>query len=167
MDTAVKPRAAKKPAAKERQDLRAWIAQLRAVGELQDINGPEREREIGGQCAGRAKQAGLIASQCHAGAYGNRFVVVVDDDIDPSDMDKVVWAMCTRFDPREGMETLRGCWSTALDPMAYGADDPRNAPVVIDACKPFKRRDTFPVVVRASKEVEDLVRNKFPDVLPR
>ena len=72
------------------------------------------------QYAGHAKQAGLIASQCHAGAYANRFVVVVDDDIDPADMDKVVWAMCTRFDPREGMETLRGCWSTALDPMAYG-----------------------------------------------
>src|SRR5207245_9328669 len=60
--------------------------------------------------AGHAKQAGLIASQCHAGAYANRFVVVVDDDIDPADMDQVVWAMCTRCDPREGMETLRGCW---------------------------------------------------------
>ena len=33
--------------------------------------------------AGHSKQAGLIASQCHAGAYVNRFVVVVDDDIDP------------------------------------------------------------------------------------
>ena len=32
---------------------------------------------------GHSKQAGLIASQCHAGAYANRFVVVVDDDIDP------------------------------------------------------------------------------------
>jgi hypothetical protein len=51
--------------------------------------------------------------------------------------------------------------------MAYGADDPRNARVVIDAYKPFKRRDTFPVVVGASKEVEELVRNKFPDALPR
>ncbi len=61
--------------------------------------------------AGHAKQAGLIASQCHAGAYVNRFVVVVDDDIDPADMDKVIWAMCTRFEPREGMEILRGCWS--------------------------------------------------------
>ena len=66
--------------------------------------------------AGHAKQAGLIASQCHAGAYANRFVVVVDDDIDPADMDKVIWAMCTRFDPREGMEILRGCWSSVLDP---------------------------------------------------
>src|SRR5215831_8001032 len=42
---------------------------------------------------GHAKQAGLIASQCHAGAYANRFVVVVDDDIDPANMDQVVWAM--------------------------------------------------------------------------
>jgi UbiD family decarboxylase len=40
------------------------------------------------QHASHAKQAGLIASQCHAGAYVNRFVVVVDDDINPADMDK-------------------------------------------------------------------------------
>ena len=117
--------------------------------------------------AGHSKQAGLIASQCHAGAYVNRFVVVVDDDIDPADMDKVIWAMCTRCDPREGMEILRGCWSSALDPMAYSETDPRNARVVIDACKPFTRRDTFPIVVRASQEVEDLVRGKFGDKLPK
>jgi 4-hydroxy-3-polyprenylbenzoate decarboxylase len=117
--------------------------------------------------AGHAKQAGLIASQCHAGAYVNRFVVVVDEDIDPANMDKVIWAMCTRCDPREGMETLRGCWSSALDPMAYSEKDPRNARVVIDACKPFGRRDTFPIEVRASKEVEDLVRGKFGDKLPK
>ena len=34
--------------AKEKQDLRAWIAQLRAAGEVEDIKGAEREREIGG-----------------------------------------------------------------------------------------------------------------------
>jgi 3-polyprenyl-4-hydroxybenzoate decarboxylase len=48
MDAPVKTRTTKKPAAKERQDLRAWIAQLRAFGELQDIAGAEREKEIGG-----------------------------------------------------------------------------------------------------------------------
>jgi UbiD family decarboxylase len=117
--------------------------------------------------AGHAKQAGLIASQCHAGAYVNRFVVVVDDDIDPADMDKVVWAMCTRFDPREGMETLRGCWSSALDPMAYSEKDPRNARVVIDACKPWNRRDTFPKVARSSEELDARIRARFGDMLPK
>ena len=119
------------------------------------------------QYGGHAKQAGLIASQCHAGAYANRFVVVVDDDIDPADMDQVVWAMCTRFDPREGLETLRGCWSTVLDPMAYGTDDPRNARVVIDACKPWKRRDTFPIVARSSHELDARIRAKWAHVLPK
>jgi len=116
---------------------------------------------------GHAKQAGLIASQCHAGAYANRFVVVVDDDIDPADMNRVIWAMCTRFEPREGLEILRGCWSTSLDPMVYGATDPRNSRVVIDACTPFLRRDTFPRVVRTSAELDQRILAKFKDVLPK
>ncbi len=113
------------------------------------------------------EQAGLIASQCHAGAYANRFVVVVDDDIDPADMNRVIWAMCTRFEPREGLEILRGCWSTSLDPMVYGATDPRNSRVVIDACTPFLRRDTFPRVVRTSAELDQRILAKFKDVLPK
>src|SRR5262249_15601977 len=41
MDTAVKARTASKSVVKERQDLRAWIDQLRAAGELTDIKGAE------------------------------------------------------------------------------------------------------------------------------
>jgi UbiD family decarboxylase len=119
------------------------------------------------QYAGHSKQAGLIASQCHAGAYANRWVIVVDDDIDPADMDKVIWAMCTRFDPREGMEVLRGCWSTALDPMAYSETDPRNARVVIDATRPWHRRNTFPAEVRPTKGLEARVMEKYKDILPK
>src|SRR5215472_11176036 len=48
MDTAVKARTASKSVVKERQDLRAWIDQLRAAGELTDVKGAERECEIGG-----------------------------------------------------------------------------------------------------------------------
>jgi 4-hydroxy-3-polyprenylbenzoate decarboxylase len=109
----------------------------------------------------------MVAAHCHAGAYCNRWTIVVDEDIDPTNVNDVIWAMCTRCDPREGMEILRGCWSSALDPMAYAPNDPRNARVVIDACKPFGRKDTFPIEVRASQEVEDLVRGKFGDKLPK
>ncbi|MEE8515887.1 MAG: UbiD family decarboxylase [Alphaproteobacteria bacterium] len=116
--------------------------------------------------AGHAKQAGLIASQCHAGAYANHWVVVVDDDINPANMSDVVWAMCTRFNPLEDMEMLQGCWSTHLDPMSYGHDDPRNARLVIDACRPWSRRDTFPEVVRPSADLEDRIREKWGDYLP-
>jgi UbiD family decarboxylase len=115
---------------------------------------------------GHSKQAGLIASQCHAGAYANRWVVVVDDDIDPADMNAVIWAMCTRCDPREGVDILRGCWSTHLDPMSYSEEDRRNARVVVDACKPFARKDTFPIVARSSAALDAEIKKKWGAVLP-
>tara|TARA_Y100001954_G_scaffold239084_1_gene310841 strand:+ start:3376 stop:4806 length:1431 start_codon:yes stop_codon:yes gene_type:complete len=115
---------------------------------------------------GHSKQAGLIASQCHAGAYANRWVIVVDEDIDPSNMNDVIWAMCTRCDPKDGLDILNGCWSTHLDPMSYSHEDRRNSRVVVDACIPFKDKDSFPAVARASKELDERVRAKFGDVLP-
>ena len=41
------------------------------------------------------------------------------------------------------------------------------ARVVIDACKPFSRRDSFPLVVRNSKELDARIIEKFKDILPR
>ena len=108
-----------------------------------------------------------MAAHCHAGAYCNRWTIVVDDDIDPTNINDVIWAMCTRIDPREDIEILRGCWSTALDPMAYGADDPRNARIVIDACKPWARRNTFPIEARSSKALDERIRKKFAAILPK
>ena len=80
---------------------------------------------------------------------------------------KIRSAVIVGVEPREGLEILRGCWSTVLDPMCYSEDDPRNSRVVIDACKPFKRRDTFPLMVRNSKELDQRILAKFKDVLPK
>jgi UbiD family decarboxylase len=117
---------------------------------------------------GHAKQAGLIASQCHAGAYANKYVVVVDDDINPAHMNEVIWAMCTRVDAREDVEILRGCWSTALDPTSYPSDERMfNSRMVIDACRPWGRRSEFPKVARSSKELDQRIKAKWAHVLPR
>jgi 4-hydroxy-3-polyprenylbenzoate decarboxylase len=117
---------------------------------------------------GHSKQAGLIASQCHAGAYANRVVIVVDDDVNPADMDEVVWAMCTRMDCREDLQVLNGNWSTHLDPMSYPEGlHAFNSRVVIDACKPWARRDTFPPLARSSKKLDDHVKAKFAYAMPK
>jgi len=116
--------------------------------------------------AGHSKQAGLIAGQCHAGAYANKYVIVVDDDIDPANMNDVIWAMCTRVDPREDVDILRGCWSTTLDPTSYPEEDRRlNARMVIDACRPWTRRATFPKVARSTPELDGRIRAKWAQVL--
>ena len=116
---------------------------------------------------GHSKQAGLIASQCHAGAYANRWVIVVDDDIDPANLNDVIWYMCTRCDPKDGVDVLNGWWSTHLDPMSYSLEDPRNSRVVVDACIPFRRKDTFPIVARNSENLDERIFQPFGDVLPR
>ena len=82
-------------------------------------------------------------------------------------MSDVAWAMCTRFDPREDLKTLKGCWSLGLDPLVYRDDDWRNARVVIDACKPYARLDTFPKVVRNSVELEDRLYVKWAGIMPQ
>jgi hypothetical protein len=52
--------------------------------------------------------------------------------------------------------------------MCYDSEtDRRNARVVIDACKPFARRDTFPVVARSSKELDARIQAKWAADLPK
>jgi 4-hydroxy-3-polyprenylbenzoate decarboxylase len=116
---------------------------------------------------GHAKQAGMIAAHCHAGAYCNRWTIVVDDDIDPTNIDDVIWAMSTRVDTREDIDIIEGGWSSALDPMCYDGDtDRRNGRVIIDATKPFRRKDTFPIVARSSKALDARIMEKWAKDLP-
>ena len=56
---------------------------------------------------GHARQAGLLAAGCQSASYLGRFVVVVDDDVDPTDLFDVMWAMCTRCDPAQDIDFVR------------------------------------------------------------
>jgi 4-hydroxy-3-polyprenylbenzoate decarboxylase len=111
---------------------------------------------------GHANQVGLVASQVNPTGYVGRYVVVVDDDIDPTDIHDVIWAMGTRSDPKTDITTLDRCWSSRLDTMVT---DHRlyNSRVVIDACIPYERLDTFPQVAQTSPELAAEMRRKFPD----
>ena len=48
---------------------------------------------------GHAKQAGVIAAQCGAGAYLGRYIVVVDDGIDPYAYERRALGHAHRSDP--------------------------------------------------------------------
>ena len=60
---------------------------------------------------GHSKQTGLVAASCRAGSYLNHLAVVVDEDIDPTNLDEVMWALVSRVDPREDVEILKRMWS--------------------------------------------------------
>lgn len=112
---------------------------------------------------GHANQAGLVASQVNPTGYVGRYVVVVDDDIDPTDMHDVIWAMGTRTDPKTDFTILDRNWSSRLDTMVTD-EKLYNSRVVIDACIPYERLETFPRVAQTSPELAAEVRSRFPDV---
>ncbi len=115
--------------------------------------------------AGHARQVGYLTAQSPAAAYMNRYVVVVDDDVDPTDLDEVVWAMSTRTDPSEDIDILRKTYGSRADPMLPEGQPPYNTRAVIDACRPFERRHDFPVVAQSDPEYLRTIQEKWGKVL--
>lgn len=112
---------------------------------------------------GHAIQAGMLAANCRAGNYAGRWVIVVDDDIDPADLQSVIWAMSTRCDPVEDIDFIRRAWSTPLDPMLPGPPYESNR-AVVNACRPWGRLDSFPITAEASPDLRARIREKWPQL---
>ena len=102
------------------------------------------------QYAGHARQAAYIASNSGAGAYRGKFVVVVDEDIDPTNEADVLWAVLGRCDPGEDIEIMRRAVSGPLDPIIPAGKKGHNSRAMIDACRPWEWRADFPEVAVAS-----------------
>jgi UbiD family decarboxylase len=117
--------------------------------------------------AGHARQAGHLLSQCGVGAYMSRYSVVVDEDIDPANLQEVMWAVATRTDPAVDIDIIRRGMGSKNDPMfvAYQYDAPLSSKAVVDACRPWDHLEEFPPVAEASKELQEKVRTKWKDLL--
>jgi len=117
--------------------------------------------------AGHAKQAGHILNQCGVGAYMSRYSVVVDEDIDPSNLQEVMWAVATRTDPAVDIDIIQRGMGSKNDPMfvAYPYAAPFSSKAIVDACRPYEHLEEFPAVAEASRELQEQVRKKWRDVL--
>lgn len=117
---------------------------------------------------GHARQAAHVALGAREGGYLGRFVVLVDDDIDPSNMADVLWAVSTRCDPQTSIEIATGCWSSPIDPRLSpaqrSAGDFTNSRAIIDACRPFSWRNKFPKVHSIDAGYRDQIRQKWKEV---
>ena len=97
------------------------------------------------QYAGHAAQVLALTAQCPAAAYYTKWIIAVDEDVDPTDFNDVLWALSTRCHPAEDLDILRNTWSTGLDPSQYPPERrPYGSKVLINACKPHKHIKQFP-----------------------
>jgi 4-hydroxy-3-polyprenylbenzoate decarboxylase len=115
---------------------------------------------------GHAKRAALVAA---AHSYMARLVVVVDEDVDPSNLNDVMWAVATRCEPSEQIDIVRNAWSSALDPRISPDDKSRgvtsHSKVIIEACRPFAWIEQFPPTSALSLTEARAIEQKWGDAL--
>lgn len=114
------------------------------------------------QYAGHTSQVGTLAAQCSNGAYFSKLIVIVDEDIDPTDMNQVIWAIATRFNPEDDIDILTDTWSSWLDPAQVVPEErPYGSKAIIDAAKDHKHYDQFSERSAISEETYQKILEKW------
>lgn len=115
--------------------------------------------------AGQARQIGLLASQCHSGGFMGRYVVVVDEDVDPFNLDEVIWAILFRSDPQRAIEIIRYCWTDQMDSIHFAgrpeAEKGYNSRCIIDACTPPEWKKQAKIPVEISSDLRRRILEKW------
>jgi UbiD family decarboxylase len=83
------------------------------------------------------------------------YLVLVDEDIDPTNQHQVLWAINTRCDPAAQVHILRDRWCSAVNPAGLtpekrAIEDYAIGAMVIDACKPFRWRHQWDQMFKLS-----------------
>ena len=107
----------------------------------------------------------MIAAQCGAAVYASKYVIVVDEDVDVTNLEQLLWAMLTRTEPKESIQFIEGSWDSPADPRLTpekrAARDMTHSVAVINACRPYRWRDQFPPANTPSFETLRKAKEKF------
>ena len=92
--------------------------------------------------------------------------MVVDDEyVDPTNLEEVIWAECTRSDPATSIDIIQRAWSTPLDPRIpperKRVKDFTNSRGLIDATRPWEWRDEYPPLNVPPREVREAARQRW------
>lgn len=108
--------------------------------------------------AGHAPQVLALAAQVPGGAYFAKWIIAVDEDVDPTNINQVIWAMSTRANPVEDIDILRQTWSTWLDPAQNPPEErPYGSKALINACMEHRYISTFSRRTRVRRSVYEQV----------
>ena len=117
------------------------------------------------QYAAHARQALVAAAGARGQSSVMRYFVTVDEDINICDMNEVMWALTTRVDPNTDIDFLRDTWTTEIDPIVHPDLKKQNnitgSKVLINACRPYSWRHSFPPANGASRELMNRIVEKW------
>ena len=115
--------------------------------------------------AGHAKQVLALAAQCPAGAYFSKWIIAVDEDVDPTDINQVLWAMATRCHPATGIDFMRDTYSTFLDPSQNPVENRQfGSKALINACKDYRFIKEFSPRTKVRRSTYEAVRRRWKEL---
>lgn len=112
---------------------------------------------------GHVAQVLALAAQCPAAAYVVRWIIAVDDDIDPTNFGEVMWAMSVHSNPVEDIDILRHTYSYRTDPSLAPDVRPYGSKALIDACLPLRHQGPRPRRARLSRATYEKVAGRWSE----
>ncbi len=109
---------------------------------------------------GHSTQVGLAAFATNTGNYGLKTVILVDEDIDPENMDQVMYALAFRYQPDRGTQILERGRSTPLDPSLPIEQRYMTSRVIIDTCIPYEWEHK-PIPIEMDAALADRIRREW------
>lgn len=111
---------------------------------------------------GHADQVLTAAISTEMGAYGLKTVIVVDDDIDPWDISRVMYALSFRFQPNRSQVIKRGR-STPLDPSLPLNAREITGRLLLDATIPYDWKEK-PIPIELDPELVEKVKARWSEL---
>ncbi len=116
---------------------------------------------------GHANQVATACVSAASGNYSTKLVVVVDDDIDPSNLSEVWWAMGMRYQPDRDTNIITRGRCSPIDPALHVGEKLYTSRILIDATIPFEWEEKDkPTVVRLNDKVVKKVRERWKEYFP-
>jgi 4-hydroxy-3-polyprenylbenzoate decarboxylase len=113
---------------------------------------------------GHVSQALALTAQCPTASYYTKWIIAVDDDVDPTNFDEVVWALSTRCNPSDDLDVLRKTMSFRADPSLAPEVKPFGSKVLIDACRPYRMLNDPPRRTFLRHQLYDRVARRWAEL---
>ena len=111
---------------------------------------------------GHADQVLTAAISTEMGAYGLKTVIVVDEDIDPWDIPRVMYALSFRFQPNRSQVIKRGR-STPLDPSLPLNAREITGRLLLDATIPYDWKEK-PIPIELDPETLEKIKGRWAEL---
>ena len=89
----------------------------------------------------------------------------MDDDIDPSDPQQVLWSLATRCNPDEQIDIIHGTRGSVIDPALHPEKKKKGevalSTAIVLACKPYPWIKDFPRTIMSTPEQLAATREKW------